>query len=251
MKISSTEHVETGVTELRVDVAGCSCRTGGNRRSADPPVGSERSEPMRVRTLLVLTVLATTAASASAGGAGAATLFTTHVHAARVSVGATASFASTGNVRLTSGTSGSTVENCASSTLNLTVRQNNDTKVILAVTGASFTTCSPFPTVTPTFSGTSSPWTVTISGTGTASGVFRNWNAGLDSVSLDFGNGNYRGSVSGVNAYQIQPDGTPWDQPVCLLLESSGAVIGPITGDGRIDTNYCLEGGAVAWSLTN
>jgi hypothetical protein len=210
---------------------------------------------MRIRALLFMPVLAAAVLGVGASGASAATLFTTTAHTTRVTVGAKASAASTGNIRLTSGTTGSTVENCTSSTLSLTLTQNNDTKVIGQIdsgAGANvFAGCSMFPTVTPTFSGTSQPWTLTVSGTGTVSGTRTQWTAHVDTVSVDFGNGNYRGNlgISG-SIFAYQP--TAAAAPICLEFNSSGSLIGPLTGDGRVDGTYCFEGAAASqYSLTN
>jgi hypothetical protein len=212
-----------------------------------PPVGSERTQPMHLRILLILTTLAAMAASVAATSAGAATLFTTAAHTGHVPTGTTAGISSS-TVRLTSGTSGSTVESCADSTLNLTIVQNSGAKVVASVSGGNFTTCAQFPTVTPTFGGTSTLWTLTISGAGTVSGTRTRWTAGVDSVSFDFGNGNYRGSFSSrVTAYQPTAVGSP----VCVEFASSGSVVGPLTGDGRLDATYCFEALASAFSLTN
>jgi hypothetical protein len=192
-------------------------------------------------------LLVASALGMTAGTASGATLFTTGAHTARVTVGATAGLTTSTIARFTSGTSGSTFNTCASSTLGLTLVQNNDTKVILTTTGGTFSGCVPFTPVTPTFSGTSTPWTLTVSGTGTVSGTRTQWGATLDSVSLDYGNGNYRGNYSGLTAFQ--PSATA--SPICVAFVAAGSLIGPITGDGRLDTTYCFEGGAAAWSLTN
>jgi hypothetical protein len=191
-------------------------------------------------------VLAAIAFGLTANTASAATLFTSPAHATRVSVGTAASISTT-SWRWTSGTSGSTFEACSGSTLNLNVAQNNDAKLILAVSGGTFSGCSPFPAVTPTVSGTSSPWTFTVSGTGTVSGTRTQWAASLDSMSIDFGNGNYRGNFAALTAWQ--PTASP--SPVCIEFASAGSLVGPLTGDGRLDTTYCFEGPAAAWSLTN
>jgi hypothetical protein len=206
---------------------------------------------MRIRALLFTPVLAAAVLGVGASGASAATLFTTTAHSARVTVGATATAGSTTNIRLTSGTSGSTVENCASSALNLTLVQNNDTKLIGSITGGSFTTCSPFPSVTPTFSGTSSPWTLTVSGTGTVSGTRTQYAASVDSVSVDFGNGNYRGNLGTTGGSIVAYQPTAAAAPLCLDFNSSGSLIGPLTGDGRVDGTYCFTGASASYSLTN
>jgi hypothetical protein len=199
---------------------------------------------MRVRTLLILATLATTAVSASAGGAGAATLFTTAAHTVRVPVGTIAGVVS-GTLKFTTGPS--VVEECGSSTLGLTVVQNNHARIIGAITSGSFTSCSPFPAVTPTFSGTSAPWTLTISGAGTSSGPNTTYNATVDGVSIDFGGGNYRGSLENVTAFQPTATGSP----LCLELHAAKGLVGPLSGDLRVDATYCFEGAAAAWSLTD
>jgi hypothetical protein len=201
---------------------------------------------MRLRMLPLIPVLATAALGLTANGASAATLFTNTAHSTRVTVGATASISSA-NWRWTSGTSGSTMETCNASTFSLTLVQNNDNKVIGAVNGASFTGCAPFPTLTPTFSGTSTTWTFTIDGTSTVSGTRTQWTAALHNFSFDFGNGNYRGNIANLTAWQ--PTASP--SPVCIEFASAGSFVGPLTGDGRVDTTYCFEGAAAAWSLTN
>jgi hypothetical protein len=201
---------------------------------------------MRLRVLALLPAFAAVAVGLTADTASAATLFTSTGHTSRVSVGSTGSISTT-SVRLTSGTSGSTVEACSNSTLNLTVVQNNDTRVVLAVHSGSFTTCSPFPTIQPTFSGTSTPWTFTVAGTGTVSGTRTQWATSLDGMSYDFGGGNYRGNFANLTAWQR----TASPSPVCIEFASAGSIVGPLTGDGRLDTTYCFEGGAAGWSLTN
>jgi hypothetical protein len=201
---------------------------------------------MRLRMLPLIPVLATLAFGLVANAASAATLFTTTAHTTRVSLGTAASISTT-SWRLTSGTSGSTTQTCGASTLNLAVAQNNDNKIIGVVSGASFTTCAPFSTLTPTFTGTSSTWTFTVSGTGTVSGSRTQWPAALHNFSYDFGNGNYRGNFANLTAWQ--PTASP--SPICIEFASAGSIVGPLTGDGRVDSTYCFEGGAAAWSLTN
>jgi hypothetical protein len=201
---------------------------------------------MRIRALLFTPVLAVALLGAGVSSASAATLFTTSAHTTRVTVGATASATATTNIRLTSGTSGSTVNNCNNSALSLALRQNNDTKVIGAITAGSFSNCAPFATVA-TFSGTSSQWTLTVSGNSTTSGTRTQWAASVDSVSVDFANGNYRGNFGNVTAYQPTATGAP----LCLEFASSGSLVGPLTGDGRVDGTYCFDGASAAYSLTN
>jgi hypothetical protein len=221
------------------------------------PAGWLRKERfMRIRALLFMPVLAAAVLGVGAGSASAATLWTTPAHTSRVAVGQLASVAAFTNVRLTSGTSGSTVENCDQSTLSLNLVQNNDAAVIGAIGGGSFTGCAPFATVTPTFSdpsGTSTPWTLTVTGNSTTSGTRTQWRATVDSVNVDFGGGNYRGTLghaSGGNITAWQPTAT--GAPICLEFNSSGSLIGPLTGDGRIDATYCFEGSkASQFSLTN
>jgi hypothetical protein len=201
---------------------------------------------MHFRTLPLVPLLAAVALGLTANAASAATLFTTTAHTTRVSVG-TAASVSTTSWRLTSGTTGSTTQTCGASTLNLTVAQNNDNKILAVISGALFTSCAPFPSIIPTFAGTSTTWTLTVSGTGTVSGARTQWPAALHNLSYDFGNGNYRGSFANLTAWQ--PTAPP--SPVCIEFASAGSIVGPLTGDGRIDSTYCFEGGAAAWSLTN
>jgi hypothetical protein len=202
---------------------------------------------MRIRAVLFMSVLAAAVLGAGAGGASGATLFTSTAHTARVAVGTVASAAGT-NIRLTSGSA--TIEFCESSTLTLSLVQNNDNKLIGAIgsTGANtFSACAPIASVTPTFTGTSTPWTLTVDGNGVVSGTRTTWTATVDSVSVDFGGGNYRGNLENVTAWQPTATGSP----ICLEFDASGTLIGPLTGNGRVDGQYCFEGGAAAFSLTN
>jgi hypothetical protein len=208
-----------------------------------------RKDAMRLRMLPLAPVLAVAALGLTANAASAATLFTTTAHTARVSVGTAASISTT-SWRLTSGTSGATVEACSAATFSLTVAQNNDNKIIAAVGHAGPTTfsgCAPYPSLTSTFSGTSSTWTFTINGNGTVSGTRTQWTAALHNFSYDFGGGNYRGNFANLTAWQ--PTASP--SPVCIEFASAGSIVGPLTGDGRVDATFCFEGSAAAWSLTN
>ena len=195
---------------------------------------------MRIRAFII-SALAATALLSAAGSASAATLFTTASHATRVTVGATAVGTGT-NVDLTSGSS--VINHCGHSALNLTLAQNNDTEVIGNVTGGSFNVCN-----SPVQGTFTTPWSLRISGTGTVSGTNTCWNGRVLGVVFDLLGGSYSGSLTtGVTACQPTATGAP----LSLKLASAGFVVGPLTGNGRIDGSYVFTGSpASGYSLTN
>jgi hypothetical protein len=197
---------------------------------------------MHLRTLPLIPVLTAIALGLTANAASAATLFTTPAHTSRVSVGTTASIATTAGLRFT----GAIPDTCPSSTVGLRLVQNNDAGVILSATAASFSGCSPFPPLIPTFTGTSAPWTYTINGNSNIGGTRTQWASALHNFSFDFAGSNYRGNFNSITAFQP----TATSSPVCLELASAGTFTGP-GGGGSLDATYCFEGGAAAWSLTN
>jgi len=199
---------------------------------------------MRIRALLLASTATVTAALAfGATGASAATLFTSTAHTARVAVGAVASASASTPIILTSSTSA--INSCSGSTLNLQVTQNTDAGGVAAtVTGGAFSGCSPFSpglTFTP-------PWRLTVTGNGTVVGANTQWNASFDNVRFDLNGGLYTGNLTtGVVAFQP----TAGTSPLCIRFSDAGTLSGPLTGNGRIDGNFCFEGAAAGWSLTN
>lgn len=196
---------------------------------------------MRIRALLVMPVLVATAALGfGVSGASAATLFTTGAHTTEVAVGATSSATNTSPVVLTSATS--QINTCHTSTLNTQVEQNSGGRVVLGITSGTFAGCAPL-AATGVFS---TPWKLTVTGSPTTSGGVTSWAAAVHSVGFVLGGGNYSGNLTtGVTARQTGAGGA-----VCLNLADAGQLSGPLTSNGRIDTNYCFEGSASTYSLT-
>ena len=141
-------------------------------------------------------------------------------------------------------TSTTTVINrCTHSSLHLTVAQNNDMAVVGNIVASSFTSC-----LSPLAGNFTTPWRLTVTGTGTTSGASTSWNAAIDNFSYTYLGGTYAGNLTtGVAA--TQP--TAAAAPICLHLASAGSISGPLTGDGRFDGSYCLSGTSAAFSLTN
>jgi len=195
---------------------------------------------MRLRAILPASVLAVAAVLAGAGSASAATLYTTTAQTTPVSVGSAFSATATSTVTFTSATS--LMNQCTSSTLSGTVQQNSGGTVAGNITSGSFSSCSPFPYVA-TFP---SAWALVISGSSTIVGGTTSWNATLANFRFDLNNGPYSGNFTtgGVTAIQNHASG-----PICLRFADAGTYSGPLTGNGRIDANYCLGGGSAAWSL--
>jgi len=174
----------------------------------------------------------------SGDSASAATLFTTSAHTTTVSVGAAASATATSPLVLTSATS--VLNTCTSSTLNMTVDQNSGGTVSALITSGSYAVCAPF---SMSFTGTSkkiitgSP--ITVAGmTFWTQVTVKHW-------ALDLFNQNYTGDiVSGVTVSQPHASG-----PMCIRFSDAGTVSGPLTGNGRLDGNYCFTGASSGWSL--
>lgn len=196
---------------------------------------------MRIRSLLFIPALAAAALAIGASGASAATLFTTTAHTTRVTVGATATATSTTPIVLTSGAT--KINTCTHSTLHLVLVQNNDVEVVGNVVAGSFTPC-----LNPVTGNFTTPWGLTVSGTGTMDGAFTRWNARVNNVSFNLLGGTYTGNLTtGITV--TQP--TVATSPLCLHAANAGFVTGPLTGDGRIDGTYCFSGTAASFSLTN
>jgi hypothetical protein len=196
---------------------------------------------MRVRVFVSSFMLAMSVGWLSE--AQGATLFTTTAHTARVSVGTGADATSAGPFNFTSGTS--LIMSCSHSGLQLAVSENSDLRTTFTVTRSSFSSCAPFsPWV-----GTHQPrWRLTVSGTGVVIGAFTRYSATLHNLAFDLAGGLYTGRLeTGVTATQS----TVGTSPICFDFNGAGTVSGPLTGDGRVDTEYCLTGAAAAFSFTN
>jgi len=193
-----------------------------------------------MRTRAIMLALAVAAAlGAGAGGASAATLFTTSAHSATVATGSAFSATATSPWTLTSATS--LLNFCSSSSLAGTVTTNSGGTVAGNISSGSLSGCAPL-IWAPTFS---TAWTLVVSGSSTTAAGFTTWNATLLNLRFDLNNGPYSGSLlNGVTARQAHTSG-----PICLRFADSGTITGPLTGNGRIDTNYCFSGASANWSL--
>jgi hypothetical protein len=187
---------------------------------------------MHSRALSYTSIVAAALLGAGASGASAAHLYTNTAHTTMVAVGATASATATEpGIRLTSGSA--TVNNCTGSTLSLEVNHNTSPNVTLVVTAGSFSNCIQ-PT---TFTG---EWALHITGSAFP------YSGTVTNVLFDFLNGSYSGNIT--TGISVSKSGTG---PLCVNLSSAGTVSGPLTSVGKIDGQYCLEGTAAAWDLTN
>jgi hypothetical protein len=196
---------------------------------------------MTRRALLLLPALVSTLMAVGVGEASAATLFTTAAHTTRVTAGATKTITETGSpFRLTR--SGATIDTCTHAQAHTVQNRNDDVLVADTIVAAAFAPCnSPF---TGNFS---TPWKITVSGTGTTSGGFTRWNAAIDNVSFNFLGGTYTGNLTtGVTVTQPTATGAP----ICIHLNAAGSVSGPLTGDLRFHSTLCYSGAAALYSLT-
>jgi len=196
---------------------------------------------MHIRAFTFTLALSVGAAMAAGAGAGdAATLFTTSAHTTPVSVGSAISASATSPFNITSATSLFT--SCASSSLSGTVTQNSGGTVVGSITSGSLSSCTPFTWVA-TFP---TAWALTISGSSTTVGGTTVWSSvALHNLRFDLNNGPYSGSLAGgISARQAHASG-----PICLQFADVGTITGPLTGNGRIDTNYCFRGPSANYSL--
>jgi len=194
---------------------------------------------MRIRAMM-FALAATAAMGIGASGASAATLFTTSAHTTTVATGSAVSATATSPVVLTSATSA--LNTCSSSSLAGTVTTNSGGTVAGNITSGSVSSCAPF-SAGVTFP---SAWVLSVTGSSTTSGSTTIWsNVTISNVRFDLNNGPYSGTLSGgITARQPHSGG-----PICLQLSDSGTLTGPLTGNGRIDTNYCFNGAAANYSL--
>jgi hypothetical protein len=193
---------------------------------------------MRIRAILISSALVVTAAVGTASSASGATLFTDTSRTTPVAVGTTANATNRVPVVLTSATS--VINTCNNSTLNLTLDQNSGGTVVGTVTAGSFTNCHPLP-ATGIYT---APWKLSIHGAATATGDVTRWNAQVTGVGFLLGGGTYHGNLTtGVTAEQTEGG------MACLDFNDAGQLTGPLTANGRIDTTYCFEGAAAAYSL--
>jgi hypothetical protein len=136
-----------------------------------------------------------------------------------------------------------TVDRCTHSQLGLVVTQNTDAGVVAAINTGIASGCN-----LPWVDTTSTPWTLTVSGTGTASGTSTSWLSTIDGFTIDVLNGRDGGRITtGLTARQPTAAGAP----ICITAAAAGTFTGPLTSDGHFDANYCFTGTAAAWSLTN
>jgi len=201
---------------------------------------------MRIRAMM-FALAATAAMGIGASGASAATLYTSGTFGTLVSPGTAVSATAVSPVILTSATSA--LNTCTSSTLSGTVSDNGSAsgRVVGNITSGSVSGCSPF-SAQVTFP---SAWQLTITGTGTTTGGFTVYSAQLHNVRFDLNNGPYSGTLSGIVVRQGHNSsaGPGPGGASCLQLQDVGTLTGPLTGNGRIDTNYCFAGAAASWRL--
>jgi hypothetical protein len=182
---------------------------------------------------------------------GPATLFTTAVHATRVTVGATGRLAGQGLLGFTSGTS--LASTCAASTLTFRLTQNSDaSRVQGTVTSGQTLACSPFARA-PTF-----PWTVSITGgRQDFAGNVAYPNTTLSNLRYDYGSGFGSGSgtlapatsVTSNGLYAAQPTGA--GAPICLVMNRAGTVTDALFGSQNLDGRFCFDDEpSRTWSLT-
>jgi hypothetical protein len=175
-----------------------------------------------------------------ASGASGVSLFTNGTHTTPVAVGSPGTMTATVPFTYTSATS--VLNNCSNSSLSLVLTTNFGGTVAGNFTSGTFTGCAPLP-----WSGVfSTPWTLTVSGAPTTSGGVTAWAAQITNVRLMAGGGTYSGNLTtGVTAQQTGAGGH-----MCLNLADAGQLAGPLSSNFRIDTNYCFDGSASTWSLT-
>ena len=196
---------------------------------------------MRLRVPLLIPALAAAVLGIGASGASAATLFTTAAHTTRVAIGDTAGATSTSSYFVHAGPA--RINSCTHRSVHLVLDENGSSRVKETVIADNTTPC-----VSPMTSNTSPAWSLTITGTGTASGGFTRWSAAIDGVSFNLLGGTYTGNITtGVTVTQPTAAGSP----ICLHMNTAASVAGPLTGDGRLTGTFCLTGAAAAYSLTN
>jgi len=201
---------------------------------------------MRIRAMM-FALVATAVMGIGASGASAATLYTDGMFNTLVAANTAVSATATSPVVLTSATSA--LNTCTSSTLSGTVTDNGSAsgRVTGNITSGSVAGCAPF-SAQVTFP---SAWQLTVTGTPTTTSGFTVWHAQLHNVRFDLNNGPYSGTLDGFLLRQGH-DTTAGPGPAgasCLQLSDTGTLTGPLTGNGRIDTNYCFTGAAASWRL--
>jgi len=195
---------------------------------------------MRIRAMM-LALGATAALGMSASGAAAATLFTTSAHTTPVATGSAFSVAATSPFVLTSATSA--LNTCSSSTLSGTITSNGTTTgtVVGSITSGTLAGCTPF-SFQVTFP---SAWALTVPGAAETAGDTTTWtNSQLHNFRFTANNGPYSGTLAGLRAAETKGAG-----PICIQFADAGTITGPLTGNGRVDTNYCFTGASASYSL--
>jgi hypothetical protein len=194
---------------------------------------------MHLRPIIISAATIASAGLSMASAAPAATLFTNTAHTTPVAVGTTASATNATPIVFTSATSA--LFSCTASTLSLTLDQNTGGTVIGTFTSGTVTGCSPLP-LTPLFT---QAWKLTISGAPTTIADVTRWPASITGVHFLLGGGTYHGNLeTGVTARQTGAGGH-----TCLDLNDAGQLAGPLSTNMRLDTSYCFEGTASAYSL--
>ena len=197
---------------------------------------------MGMRVPLLVPALAAAALGLGASGASAATVYTSATHTTRVAVSSSQTLTTSvgRSISLTSG--GLKINECTHTVTHTTTSQNSGT-VRWTVVASGFAPCN-----SPMTGNHATPWSLTVTGTGTASGGFTRWSAAIDGVSFNLLGGTYTGSLTtGVTVTQPTAAGAP----ICLHLNTAGSVAGPLTGDGRLNGTQCFTGTAASYSLTN
>jgi len=201
---------------------------------------------MRIRAMM-FALFTAAVIGVGASSASAATLFTNGMFTTLVAPGTAVSATATSPVVLTSATSA--LMSCSSSALNGTISDNGSStgRVVGMITSGSVAGCTPFAWQV-TFP---SAWTLTVLGSGVTAGGFTTYPAQIHNFRFDLNNGPYSGTIDGITLRQGHDTGAgPGPSGAsCLQFADAGTITGPLTGNGRFDTNYCFTGVAAAWRL--
>jgi hypothetical protein len=198
---------------------------------------------MRIRALLFLPALAAVALGIGVSSASAATLFLSNNHAGgRVTVGATATATSVGNVDLTA----AVTNRCTHIGLNVRVVENTVARSSLEVYSSSFGTCHPFQA-----NGTHlTPWRLTVTNSPTMIGAFTSYPATLHNAAFDLAVPNQRGAFTGNLEGLTVTQTTSTTDHLCVDANNAGTATHITLGPGTIDAKFCLTGTPTNWSLT-
>jgi hypothetical protein len=196
---------------------------------------------MRRRALVLIPALVVATLALGAAAAPAATLFTTAAHTTRVAVGMQLTMTTTAPFDLTA-PPGTLAARCTDIALQLTVTENNDTRVSFDETGGSLGGCTVATTLTV-------PWKFTVSGSGVVVGANTAFRTTVDTMAFDFaGVGSYLGNLTtGVTA--TQP--TTGTAPICVAFANAGGWSIATTASAVLETRFCMIGTSAALSLAN